>query len=77
MSIDFNQDRWQSLKTVHRQWWQRELRRPIIPIVLKDRAPTRPEPEVQFLTQATCNDLTIPADAVIDRIDYELSRNSY
>ena len=77
MSIDFNQDRWQSLKTVHRQWWQGELRRPIIPIVLKDRAPTRPEPEVPFLTQATCNDLTIPADAVIDRIDYELSLNSY
>ena len=76
MSIDFSQDRWRSVKTTYGQWWQGELSRPLIPVVLKDREPG-PEPEIPLLTQATCNNLAIPADAVIDRIDYELSQNSY
>lgn len=77
MSIDFNQNRWQSVRTSYRHWWRGELKRPLIPIVLRDRDPGRPKPDTPLLTQATCCDLSIPADRIIDRIDYELSTCRY
>jgi len=77
MNIDFDQDRWQSVKTTYRQWWRGKLNRPIVPVVLKDRDPGRPEPDAPFLTQATCADLTIDAEKIIDRIDYERSKCTY
>ena len=45
--------------------------------MLRNRAPGRPEPDVPLLSQGTCTDLTIPAESLIDRIDYELSQYSY
>lgn len=77
MSIHFDPDRWQRVKRAYRLWWQGELNRPIIPVVIRDRLPDRPEPDTALLTQATCTELAIPADKVIDRIDYELSQFSY
>ena len=77
MSIHFDQDRWQSVKTTYREWWCGELERPVIPAVVRDQDPGRLEPDTPLLTQATCTDLAIPADMVIERIDYELSQNSY
>lgn len=77
MSIDFDQDRWQSIREIYGQWWRGELARPLVPVVLQDRDPQRPQPDAPLLTQATCTDLTIRADSVIDRIDYELSRCTF
>lgn len=74
MSIDFDRERWQQVRTTYRQWWSGELDRPLIPVTLRDRAAGRPEPATPILTQATCADLAIPVEALIDRIDYELSR---
>jgi hypothetical protein len=77
MSIDFDEYRWKTVRAIYHQWWQGELDRPVVPLVLRDRRPTRPEPDTPLLTQATCTDLTIHADSIIDRIDYELSQLSY
>lgn len=77
MAISFASDRWKQVSTNYRRWWQGELERPLIPIVLSNRDPGRPEPATPLLTQATCHDLSIPADKLIDRIDYELSTCSY
>lgn len=77
MGIDFNRGRWDAIRSVYGQWWRGTLPRPLLPVTLRDRDPGRSEPEVPLLTQATCADLTIPAESVIDRIDYELSRLSY
>ena len=77
MSIDFSAERWQKIKDIHKQWWEGELERPLIPIVIQDREPTRPCPDAPLLTQRTCEDLTIPAEKLIDRIDYEFSKDSY
>ena len=46
-------------------------------LVLNGRDPGRPQPKAPILSQATCVDLSIPADALIDRLDYELSKNVY
>lgn len=77
MSLDFGPERWQKLKTNYRAWWNGELDRPIVAVTVRDRDPGRPMPETPMLTQATCADLSIPADKLIDRIDYELSTFHY
>jgi 5-methyltetrahydrofolate--homocysteine methyltransferase len=41
------------------------------------RDPGRPMPDVPLLCQRTCDQLAIPAEAVVDRIDWELSRRVY
>lgn len=73
MSIDFAPERWDRVRETYRRWWDGELDRPIVPVELAGRDPGRPQPDVPLLTQATCHRLDIPAEAVIDRIDYELS----
>jgi len=77
MGIDFSPDRWLNIKETYRKWWAGELDRPILPVILDGRDPGRKEPDVPFLTQATCTDLSIPPEAAIDRIDYELSKRVY
>jgi hypothetical protein len=74
MSIDFTCDRWQQVRITHDKWWRGELDRPLIPVTIKDCPANRPEPAAPLLSQATCADLSIPAEALIDRIDYELSQ---
>lgn len=73
MSIDFSTDRWQTVRATYGQWWRKELDRPLVPVILRGRDPGRPKPDAVLLRQATCADLTISADLLIDRIDYELS----
>ena len=77
MAIDFDAARWDKLKETSRQWWNHELERPMIPVVLEGRDPGRPRPDAPLLSQTTCADLSIPADRLIDRIDYELSTCYY
>jgi 5-methyltetrahydrofolate--homocysteine methyltransferase len=77
MSIDFSPDRWQRIREVYARWWAGELDRPVIPVELSGRDPGRPKPRAPLLTQATCNDLDIPAEDLIDRIDYELSTRTF
>ena len=73
MPIDFTPERWDKVKETYRLWWAGELGRPIIPVYLLGGNSDRPQPETPLLSQATCTDLSIPAEAIIDRIDYELS----
>jgi len=73
MAIEFSPERWASVRQTYRSWWAGELQRPIVPVVLHGKDPGRPAPSAPLLSQATCHDLTIPAEDLIDRIDYELS----
>lgn len=77
MGIQFTPEQWQKIKKDYTSWWKQELDRPLIPIWLAGKDPGRPKPEVPLLTQATCADLSIPAEDIIDRIDYELSGFEY
>jgi 5-methyltetrahydrofolate--homocysteine methyltransferase len=77
MPINFDQTRWEKIRSTHRQWWDGQLERPLIPLTLGGGDPGRPEPETPLLSQSTCHDLGIPAERLIDRIDYELSRQTW
>ncbi len=73
MSIDFPPQRWEQVRQTYRRWWADELDRPIVPVELVGRDPGRPRPAAPLLTQATCGDLSIPVDDLVDRLDWELS----
>ncbi len=74
MGIDFSAERWQEVSRTYESWWSHQLERPVLPVWLEGRDPGRACPSVPLLSQATCADLSIPAEALIDRLDYELSR---
>ena len=44
---------------------------------INTRKDKREEPNIPLLSQANCNDFSISAESIIDRIDYELSKNDY
>ena len=46
-------------------------------MVPKAYAPTRPEPKVPLLSQATCTLLEYSPEQLIDRLDYELEQQAY
>jgi len=77
MPIDFSPERWEKVKETYRRWWAGELERPIAELILHGRDPGRPQPTAPVLSQATCADLSISAEDLIDRLDYQLSGNVY
>ncbi|MCL2646290.1 MAG: hypothetical protein FWD61_04690 [Phycisphaerales bacterium] len=77
MAIDFDTSRWAKVKGVWSKWWVGELKRPLVAVELVGRDPGRPEPAAPMLDQSTCADLSIPAEALVDRLDWELSRRIY
>ena len=74
MSIDFSQQRWQRINENYRLWWAGELERPLIQLMLTGRDSGRPEPDLPHYSFQSFYDLSVPAEAIIDRLDYELSR---
>ncbi|MFY9176295.1 MAG: hypothetical protein WAO80_02825 [Caldicoprobacterales bacterium] len=77
MGIEFSQNQWDKVKETYRLWWEGRLDRPIISVVLRGNESGRAKPSAPLLSQETCTDLSIPASEIIDRIDYELSKNVY
>ena len=77
MAIDFTPQRWEQLRNTYRDWWAGRLTRPLVAVELYHRDPGRPMPAAPLLSQATCADLSIPVDAIVDRLDWELSRRVY
>lgn len=77
MGIAFTPEQWRKVEQTYEAWWHNQLERPILPVWLEGRNPGRPCPEAPVLSQANCADLTIPAEALIDRLDYELSKYTY
>ena len=77
MGIDFNKIQWENIKRTYGLWWERKLNRPLIGAILEGKDPGRSQPSCSLLSQQNCHDLSIPAKDIIDRIDYELSKNIY
>ena len=77
MNIDFDEGRWKEIKETYRLWWAGQLDRPLIPVELDGRDPGRDKPDIPLLTQATCTDISIPVEDIVDRLDYELSTKIY
>ncbi len=73
MAIDFTPTRWEKIRHDYRQWWQGELKRPLIQLQVKGRDPGRPEPRLPFHHFTAFYDLDVSAEAIVDRWDYLLS----
>ena len=77
MGIHFNEIRWKNIKRTYGLWWEGKLERPLIGAILEGNDPGRSQPSCSLLSQQNCHDLSISAKDIIDRIDYELSKNRY
>lgn len=73
MAIDFDKSRWNKLKEDHRAWWAGDLKRPILQMSVGGNDPGRPEPSIPSHHFTAFYDLSIPAEDVVDRWDYDLS----
>ena len=71
--IRFSDKQWDRVIDNYRKWWKGELGRPILPLVITGADPGRPMPKVPSPQFINCGDFSIPPEAVIDRIDYDLS----
>jgi 5-methyltetrahydrofolate--homocysteine methyltransferase len=73
MPIHFSRGRWQQIRTDAADWWAGTLERPLIQMVLRGGDPGRPEPEIPSHEFTAFYDLDVPAEAIGDRWDYDLS----
>ena len=77
MGLDFNAERWLRIKENYRRWWAGELKRPLIQLPLSGREPGRPAPKIKARNKTAGYEFSIPAEAIVDRWDYELSRKKF
>ena len=73
MAIGFDENRWEKVKADAHQWWAGELGRPLIQACLTGRKPEREEPDLPSHAFASFYDLSVPAEDIVDRWDYDLS----
>lgn len=73
MSIDFSPDRWARISKDSGKWWDGKLDRPLIQLTVKGRDPGRPEPKLPYHGFQSFYEFSVPAEEIIDRVDYELS----
>ena len=71
--IKFSDKQWDNVTANYRKWWQGELGRPILPLVITGADPGMPAPPAPVPAFINCGDFSIPVEAMIDRLDYELS----
>lgn len=77
MALFFSSDDWKRVESTYNKWWDRQLDRPVIGIELVGKDPGRACPDAPILSQATCEDLSIAPEALMDRLDYEFSKRVY
>ncbi len=78
MAIDFTFERWEQLKDTHRRWWRGELGRPLIYAALTEgRDPGMPNPDYPLLSNENFDDLSLSMDRLMDRFDYDLSKQVF
>lgn len=77
MGIAFDESRWERVKENSRAWWAGELGRPMIFAPAGGKDPGRPEPGVPNYAFAAFYDLSIPAEVIVDRWDYDLSCTNF
>ncbi|MCL2479384.1 MAG: hypothetical protein FWF22_07775, partial [Treponema sp.] len=71
--IRFSDKQWDKVTENYSKWWKGELGRPILPLIITGADPGRPQPKAPVPEFINCADFSIPAEAIVDRMDYELS----
>jgi len=69
----FDNDRWAKIQDDVRRWWAGGLGRPLIQVRLKGQPPERPEPVLANHEFASFYPMSIPAEQIVDRWDYDVS----
>lgn len=77
MPINFTDKRWEGVRETYRKWWAGELNRPVSGVAVINRDPGRAQPSAPLISQANCLDFSWSADGIIDRLDYELCKQTY
>lgn len=75
--VQFSDKQWDRVRQAYRKWWDGTLGRPILPMMLIGADPGRPAPKAPSPCFLNCGDFSIPAEDVIDRMDYDLSCLEY
>jgi 5-methyltetrahydrofolate--homocysteine methyltransferase len=75
--INFSEARWQKVKSDAAQWWAGKLDRPLVQMRLWGAHPGRAEPALKRIDFKTPYDMSLPAAAIVDRWDFELSSQVY
>lgn len=74
LMIDFSEERWDTVRSNYKKWWDGTLGRPILPIVFfGGKEPGRPCPNIPPLHYGNVNDFSISPEQIIERMDYDLS----
>lgn len=73
MGIDFTNQRWERIKENSIAWWKGDLKRPLIQIAVPGHNPGRPAPPLPQHGFTAFYDLSVPAEDIVDRWDYDLS----
>lgn len=73
----FSPARWDAIRRSYRAWWDGTQDRPLIAVTLTGYDPGRPEPALPGYSFLSRYGLDTPAEAVIDRMDYDLAGRRY
>lgn len=77
MSIHFTKEQWARVRESYGKWWDGTLSRPLVKTDVRCHDAGRPAPSAPFPDQCNCHDFSVPAEAVIDAVDYELSQMEF
>jgi 5-methyltetrahydrofolate--homocysteine methyltransferase len=72
MNIDFNMERWKTVKENYRRWWAGDLERPLIQAALSGRTPTRAKPDIPWHHFNSFYDFSSPVEKIVDWYEYHL-----
>ena len=73
MGVDFSEQQWQQVKDNYRLWWADRLDRPLVQVIFTGCDPGRGEPTLPGYAFTSFYDLDVPAEAIVDRWDYDLA----
>ena len=77
MAIEFDPRRWEKIAEDARAWWAGQLERPLMQVRLRGADPGRAKPDIPARRITSHYDLSIPAEEIVDRWDYDLSRTKF
>lgn len=73
---DWTVDHWQTIRQTTNQWWAGQLDRPLLPIVVQDKA-AAPMPAPMPFGRGLFSDLKISEELIVEQLGWELEHQSF
>jgi 5-methyltetrahydrofolate--homocysteine methyltransferase len=77
MPTGFSRRQWEKVAHNARAWWEGRLDRPLVQVYVGGQDAGRPAPSLPGRSFASHYDLSVPAEAIVDRWDYDIARTKY